>query len=260
MVALRVWRDGAPSRGFGGNGWLTLFGWTQRQSTVDRSEGWAMGSGIKCGHVQYGRHVQDGYQGGCQGGMDIKAGWFTESSRIYRGRWRVCPATIIFLNVWSACSDGGGSGGYTVAYSKQDGFNGQVRPGQVPCGTRRGLVLGSCLRWREDPRGSQVSCGVVGRWDASDAASPRRGLVYGATNVRGATRRRQTLAADEQQEWTEGGCSLLLAGLLAHTWALHIPGRHPCRPFLIGVRCRRPLPPAFICPTRAATERPANTS
>jgi hypothetical protein len=81
--------------------------------------------------------------------------------------------------------------------------------------------------------------------------------VYGATNVGGATRRRQTLATGEQQDSTEGGCSLLL---LAHTWALHIPGRHPCRPFLIGPSCRRPLPPAFICPTRAATEPSPNTS
>lgn len=80
--------------------------------------------------------------------------------------------------------------------------------------------------------------------------------VYGATNVGGATRR-QTLATDEQQDSTEGGCSLLL---LAHTWALHIPGGHPCRPFLIGPSCRRPLPPAFICPTRAGTEPSPNTS
>jgi hypothetical protein len=60
MVGLRVWRDLTPSSRFGGNGWLLLVGGTQRQATINGRKGGAMGSGIKRGHMQYGRHVQDG--------------------------------------------------------------------------------------------------------------------------------------------------------------------------------------------------------
>lgn len=60
MFGLKIWGDGTPGRRFGGNGWLLLVGRAQRQSTIDGSKRRAMGSGIKGGHMQYGRHVQGG--------------------------------------------------------------------------------------------------------------------------------------------------------------------------------------------------------
>jgi hypothetical protein len=72
MVGLRVWRDGTPGRRFGGQGRLLVVGWTQGESTVDGSKGGAMGSGIKCGHMQYGRHVQ-----GRISEVEVQARWCT---------------------------------------------------------------------------------------------------------------------------------------------------------------------------------------
>ena len=78
-VVLRVWRGRAPSRRFSDNGWLLLVGWTQRQAAIDGREGGAMGSGIKCGHMQYGRHVQGGIS---------EAGWMVHGIKSNL-RWSV---------------------------------------------------------------------------------------------------------------------------------------------------------------------------